>query len=77
MTWEGGREAQEEGDRCIYIELIHSVVQQKVTQHCNVIVLQFKKKKKMTRHEERRSEVPVCTEPATSSLRGGSLNQGL
>jgi len=28
----------------VYIQPIHSVVQQKVTQQCNVIVLQFLKK---------------------------------
>ena len=29
----------------VYIQLIHFVVQQKLTQHCNTIVLQLKKKK--------------------------------
>ena len=28
-----------------YTELIHAVVQQKLTQHCKAIILQFKKKK--------------------------------
>ena len=28
----------------MYIELIHSIVQQKLTQHCNVIILQLKKR---------------------------------
>ena len=39
---EGGREAQEGGDRVIYvyIELIHFVIQQKVTHHCKAIILQ-------------------------------------
>ena len=39
---EGGREAQEGGDMGIYvcIQLIHFVVQQKLTQHCKVIILQ-------------------------------------
>ena len=29
---------------CVYIQLIHSVVQQNVTQYCKAIILQFKKK---------------------------------
>ena len=39
---EGGREAQEGGDMGIYvyIQLIHFVVQQKLTQHCKAIILQ-------------------------------------
>ena len=39
---EGGREAQEGGDMeiYVYIELIHFVVQQKLTQHCKAIILQ-------------------------------------
>ena len=39
---EGGREAQEGGDMGMYvhIELIHFVVQQKLTQHCKAIILQ-------------------------------------
>ena len=39
---EGGREAQEEGDTgtCIYIWLIRFVVQQELTQYCEVIILQ-------------------------------------
>ena len=38
---EGGREAQEGGDVGIYvcIWLIHFVVQQKLTQYCEVIIL--------------------------------------
>ena len=43
-TWdrEGGREAQEGGDMGIYvcIRLIHFVVQQKLTQYCDAIILQ-------------------------------------
>ena len=39
----GGR-LQREGIY-VYIELIHFVVQQKLTQHCKAIILQFKKKK--------------------------------
>ena len=31
---------------CAYIQLIHSLVQQKLTQHCKLITLQLKKKKK-------------------------------
>ena len=39
---EGGREAQEGGDMgtCVCIWLIHSVVQQKLTQYCEAIILQ-------------------------------------
>ena len=29
----------------VYIQLIHFIVQQKLTQHCKAIILQFKKKK--------------------------------
>ena len=38
----GGREAQEEGDICIPIA-VSLCVQQKLTQHCKAITLQFKK----------------------------------
>ena len=39
---EGGRETQEGGDMVIYvyIQLIHFVVQQKLTQHCKAIIFQ-------------------------------------
>ena len=39
---EGGRETQEGGDMGIYvyIELIHFVIQQQLTQHCKAIILQ-------------------------------------
>ena len=39
---EDGREAQEGGDMgtCVCIWLIHFVVQQKLTQYCEVIMLQ-------------------------------------
>ena len=39
---EGGREAQEGGDMgmYVYIQLIHFVVQQKLTQHRKAIILQ-------------------------------------
>ena len=37
---EGGREAQEGGDMGIYVWLIHFVVQQKLTQYCEAIILQ-------------------------------------
>ena len=39
---EGGREAQEGGDMGIYVymELIHFVIHQKVTQHFKAIILQ-------------------------------------
>ena len=36
----GGTEGQEEGD--IYLPLTHTVVEQKVAQHCKAITLQFK-----------------------------------
>ena len=36
----GGREAQEEGDMHVYIELIPFVVQQKPTQHCKAVRVQ-------------------------------------
>ena len=39
---EGGRETQEGGDMGIYvyIQLIHFVIQQKLTHHCKAIILQ-------------------------------------
>ena len=39
---EVGREMQEGGDMVIYvyIQLIHFVIQQKLTQHCKAIILQ-------------------------------------
>ena len=39
---EGGREMQEGGDMGIYvyIELIHFVIQQQLTHHCEAIILQ-------------------------------------
>ena len=39
---EGGREMQQGGDMGIYvcIQLIHFVIQKKVTQHCKAIILQ-------------------------------------
>ena len=39
---EGGREMQEGGDMGIYVyvKLIHSVIQQKLTHHCKAIILQ-------------------------------------
>ena len=39
--WEG----QEAGNIYIYIQLIHNVVQQKVTQHCKAIIFQLGKKR--------------------------------
>ena len=48
----GGR-LQREGIY-VYIELIHFVVQQELTQHCKAIILQLKKKKK-------RSDSPFVT----------------
>ena len=39
---EGWRETQEGGDMGIYVyvQLIHSVIQQKLTHHCKAIILQ-------------------------------------
>ena len=39
---EGERESQEVGDMGIYVyvQLIHFVIQQKLTQHCKAIILQ-------------------------------------
>ena len=39
---EGGRETQEGGDTGIYVyvELIHFIIQQKLTHHCKAIILQ-------------------------------------
>ena len=42
MEGVGEREI-EEGGICVYSWLIHTVVQQKVTQHCQAIILQLKK----------------------------------
>jgi len=39
-----GSGAQEGGDIYIYLELIHAVVQQKLTQHCKAIIFQLKHK---------------------------------
>ena len=38
--WVGGPK----GEIYVYIYLIHSVIQQKLTRHCKAIILQFKKK---------------------------------
>ena len=45
--WDGvvGGRLKKEGI-CVYIELIHIVLQQKLAQHCKAIILQFKKKEK-------------------------------
>ena len=40
----GGRLKRQE--MCVYLRLIHVVVQQKLTQYCEAIVLQLKKEKK-------------------------------
>ena len=46
MGWgRDGREALREGID-VYLQLIHIVVQQKVTQHCKAILLQLKNKLK-------------------------------
>ena len=46
--WEEIKKKQKTKNRlCVYIWLIHFVVQQKLTQHCKaIIILQFKKKAK-------------------------------
>ena len=38
---EGGRDMQEGGDMgmYVYVQLIHFVIQQKLTQHCKAIIL--------------------------------------
>ena len=41
----GGREVQT-GDICVYIQLAYFAVQQKLTQACKAIILQFGGKKK-------------------------------
>ena len=43
MAGMGGRLTRE-GTR-VYIQLIHTVVQQKLTQHCKAIIFQLKKKR--------------------------------
>ena len=39
---EGGRETQEGGDMeiCVYVWLIHFVIQHKLTHHCRAIIVQ-------------------------------------
>ena len=46
VRWDNGVRGRSKGKEIyiMYIELIHSVVEQKLTQHCNVIILQLKKK---------------------------------
>ena len=41
MGWEVGGTFRKEGT-CVYLWLIHIVVQQKPTQHCKAIILQLK-----------------------------------
>ena len=41
----GGKEAKGGGD-VVYLQLIHFVIQQKLTQYHKAIILQFKKKRK-------------------------------
>ena len=45
MEWEGGLEGslKREG-MYVHLELIHTVVQQKLTQHCKAIILHLKEK---------------------------------
>ena len=46
VRWDNGVRGRSKGKEIyiMYIELIHSVVQQELTQHCNVIILQLKKR---------------------------------
>ena len=47
--WDGsvGRGRLEREGICVHIELIHVVVQQRLMQHCNAIILQLKNKWKI------------------------------
>ena len=43
--WDGGVRARLKREEiCVYTQLIHFVVPQKLTQHCKGIMLQFEKK---------------------------------
>ena len=42
----GGRRETREGEDIVYLQLSHAVVWQKPTQHCKVIILQLKIKRK-------------------------------
>ena len=46
VRWDKGVRGRSKGKEIyiMYIELIQSVVQQKLTQHCNVIILQLNKR---------------------------------
>jgi len=44
----GGRREVQTGGTCVYIQLTHFAVQQKLTQPCKAIILQFGGKKKRT-----------------------------
>ena len=46
VRWDNGVRGRSKGKEIyiMYIELIHSVVEQKLTQHCNEIILQLKKR---------------------------------
>ena len=45
VGWGAGRGRLKREGTCVYSWLIHGVVQQKPTQHCNAIILQLRKKK--------------------------------
>ena len=45
MGGQGGRGVQEGSDICMYIWLIHFIVQWKPAQHCKATIPQLKKKK--------------------------------
>ena len=45
--WDGIEGGLLRGGVCVYIKLIHFIVQQKQIQHCNTIILQFKDKEKI------------------------------
>ena len=38
----------------MYLQLIHGVLQQKLTQHCKAVILQFKKKEQKNKNKEGR-----------------------
>ena len=44
--WDDGLSEKESQEERVCIQLIHTVVQQKLTQHCKAITHQLKKKKK-------------------------------
>ena len=56
----------------MYLQLIHGVLQQKLTQHCKAVILQFKKKEQKNKNKEGRGHEgsfwnPLPSEPLCSS----------